>query len=453
MSSPGATDEIAIYSDSPLAKPWAPTDIATKGLAGSQTASIRLAAGLRDLGYTVEVYGHCPRSRWAGVDFLPLEEYDPARPRLATVASRAPELFDIPTASLVRLLWLHDMHYGDRLTAARAEHLHHVLVLSAWHGAYIGASYPYLRPKLRRVPNGVTPELFAGEAPIRRRQVVYSSAPARGLDALLDVWPRVRERVPDAELLYCAPPVYGEGEDEPGREGVRPLGSLSQPQLVQLMRSSLVWAHPSWRAKAGKPFLETSCIGAMEAQAAGCVVVASRVAALGETVRVGRLVSSTPAEDRWADEFADAVVAGLTDPALQQWSQVQGPEAMRGMTWDSASRIVAALIEETAVRSSERERPRPSPSAGYARSVESSGENTATVQPQAELNSRIEVAELRADALQAHQVREGERLKKMADQLQKAERRERKLEERIALLEARSPVTRVTRALRRGRRA
>jgi hypothetical protein len=117
-----------------------------------------------------------------------------------------PELFDRPIAAKHRLLWTHDTDFGDRLTAARLEPVDHVLVLSRWHEQHVAGRYPFARPKLTRIRNGVHLRLLRGRparaAPARRLHVL----PDRGLDVLLELWPRVREQVPDAELAYAYSP-------------------------------------------------------------------------------------------------------------------------------------------------------------------------------------------------------------------------------------------------------
>ncbi|MGH2954879.1 MAG: glycosyltransferase [Thermoanaerobaculia bacterium] len=193
----------------------------------------------------------------------------------------------------------------------------------------------------------------------RELRALYTSSPDRGLDIVLELWPSVRERVPDATLAYCYPEVYERvAEQDPtvaqhrdliaklaDQPGVERLGSLSQPRLAQLMLSSLVWCHPSWATPGACAFHETSCIGAMEAQAAGCWVVASDWGALSETVKVGALVDSEPPGEKWRASFVAEIVRGLTDEETQRYAQTEGPAAVADLTWDGVAKPIARLVK------------------------------------------------------------------------------------------------------------
>lgn len=348
--------DVAIYCG-PGWEPWSPLDIERKGLGGSETAAVRLAEQLSELGYVVTVYAEVEQCSFRDVIFRHHSVFDPLERRDALICSRIPEIADRPLNARVRLLWLHDTDPGDRLTTQRAEPFDHVLCLSRWHRDHLAGMYPFIRGKLRQIRNGITHAYFRlGDEPERRRRVVYTSSPDRGLDYLLEWWPEIRGQVPDAEFAFAYSDVYNRvAQSDPviakhrqrcaelleGLEGVKRLGSLTQPQVANLMRASLVWAHPSWSTPADSPFYETSCIGAMEAQAAGCVVVASDWGALSETVRTGRLVGT----QRWAESFVEEIVDGLTSEKTQAWAQQEGPKAVADLGWDGVAHQVAGLID------------------------------------------------------------------------------------------------------------
>jgi glycosyltransferase involved in cell wall biosynthesis len=357
---------------------WAPQDIEQKGLGGSETAAVRLADALADLGWVVTVYGDVEQGCHSQVVYRHVESYDPLTPRDVLISSRQPELFDRPVNARVKLLWCHDATLGDRLTPERAAHIDKVLVLSAWQQREFEALYPILwrdmprdyssattEGKIVRIRNGIDFEHYTTNGnggkkiPRRQKRVVYASSPDRGLDVLLELWPAIRKRVPKAELAFAYAPVYFEiAEKDPvvgahaqriaqlsKQPGVTSLGSLSQPALAKLMRESLVVAIPSYNTPHNVPFYETSCITAMEAQAAGCAVVASNWGALPETVKVGALIDAEPLSPQWRDCFIEAVVRGLTNKDVQRDAQEKGPQAVADLGWGGVAEQITEIVE------------------------------------------------------------------------------------------------------------
>jgi glycosyltransferase involved in cell wall biosynthesis len=102
--------------------------------------------------------------------------------------------------------------------------------------------------------NAISPafeNLFTAEKSILSRKttppvLAYTSTPYRGLDLLLDAFPRIREQVPGVTLkVFSSMKVYaiGAGEDDARygslyrrcreTEGVEYVGSLPQPQLAE----------------------------------------------------------------------------------------------------------------------------------------------------------------------------------------------------------------------------
>ncbi len=65
-------------------------------------------------------------------------------------------------------------------------------------------------------------------------------------------------------------------------------------------------------------FAETSCITAMEAQAAGCAIVTSKLAALPETVaNAGIMIEGEPGSPAYLDSFSTAVDVFLFSSLLR----------------------------------------------------------------------------------------------------------------------------------------
>ena len=92
--------------------------------------------------------------------------------------------------------------------------------------------------------------------------------------------------------------------------GVQLHGNVLQQELAREYLRSTVFVYSNIVE-------ETFCITAVEAQAAGCPVVASRNSALPETVGdAGFLIDGAPGSPEYVRSFASAVDRLLSDPAL-----------------------------------------------------------------------------------------------------------------------------------------
>jgi glycosyltransferase involved in cell wall biosynthesis len=150
--------------------------------------------------------------------------------------------------------------------------------------------------------------------------LAYTSTPFRGLDVLLEVFPRIRAAIPGTRLkVFSSMKVYqiNEVEDQSQygllyrqcqeMEGVEYIGSLPQPELARELRSVMVLAYPN-------TFAETSCIAVMEAMASGCWVVTSELGALPETTAgFGRLISMETEKKAYNDYFVEETVRVLQE--------------------------------------------------------------------------------------------------------------------------------------------
>jgi glycosyltransferase involved in cell wall biosynthesis len=182
---------------------------------------------------------------------------------------------------------------------------------------------------LRNAPAPSFSGLFAVDANIVSAKpwppiLAYTSTPFRGLDVLLAAMPRIRAAIPGTRLrvyssleTYQVPLArdpYVSLYDQCRRtEGVDYIGGVAQPALAEGLRDVTALAYPN-------RFAETSCISVLEAMAAGCLVVSSRLGALAETAAGYACLLPVPADPaEHAARFADALVDVLRrrhgDPA------------------------------------------------------------------------------------------------------------------------------------------
>lgn len=174
--------------------------------------------------------------------------------------------------------------------------------------------------------NAIAPtfcDRFPDDAPILPQKtqppiLAYTSTPFRGLELLLDVFPRIRQAIPGTRLkVFSSMKVYhyARTEDEAKfgwlyrrcqeMEGVEYVGSVSQPELARQLQSVTLLAYPN-------TFAETSCIAVMEAMASGCWIVTSDLGALPETTAgFAPLVSIAPSWESYKEHFTREAIALL----------------------------------------------------------------------------------------------------------------------------------------------
>jgi UDP-glucose:(glucosyl)LPS alpha-1,2-glucosyltransferase len=190
-----------------------------------------------------------------------------------------------------RILWLHDMPL-ERETGflrdpqKRAQFTGFVCVSHFQANVYNQLfSVPF--DQITVLQNAIEP--FEPYQPRKsdRIRLIYHTTPHRGLGLLVPVFEHLAELHPDIELdVYSSFSIYGwPGSDRPYLElfdrcrahpRIRYHGAQENSIVRQVLRETDIFAYPSVWA-------ETSCIAAIEAMAAGCLVVCSSLAALPET--------------------------------------------------------------------------------------------------------------------------------------------------------------------------
>jgi glycosyltransferase involved in cell wall biosynthesis len=192
-----------------------------------------------------------------------------------------------------RILWLHDLvgdpevaHLADETSRNRFDQLVFVSN-SQFQSYYQGLGVPYeksvvLRNAIEPISQDITKP---NDGTIR---LIYHTTPHRGLELLIPVFTHLVQEFPNLHLdVYSSFKIYGwDQKDLPYQKlfdecnahpNITYHGTVSNAEVRQALQKAHIFAYPSiW--------LETSCISAIEAMSAGCLVVCSDLGALPETV-------------------------------------------------------------------------------------------------------------------------------------------------------------------------
>jgi len=157
------------------------------------------------------------------------------------------------------------------------------------HWNYEKYRYKFNIPESQSVvlPNAIE-EIENKKKPTDKINLIYHTTPWRGLEVLLNVFERLNLK--NVNLNVCSSTIiYGKHFFEisdkkyekiyqrcKDMKNVNYLGYQKHEELIKLLQQTHIFAYPSC-------WIETSCISAIEAMAAGCQVVTSNLGALYET--------------------------------------------------------------------------------------------------------------------------------------------------------------------------
>lgn len=351
----------------PSPEPWSPLTALETGIGGSETAAIHMSRELALMEHEVVVYARVPTPCSDVVGVNPGDVVHPKygnQPKYGNVvlwnsymefepgevecdlfiSSRQPEARrQLAPKCSQAWLWMHDLHCGSDWDNAISDY-DKVLCLSSWARERFLLYYPAVDPsKVVQTSNGLDLTRFQGrkseglrpEAGFQHRitpagsgfplRVTWSSSPDRGLDRLLDFWPKIYERYGAGSTLHVyygfdtwkkMATIHGQlgnlnriklFEDRLASmscQGVVFHGRRGQQEIADSYLRSQLWLYPT-------SFEEVSCITAMEAQAAGCKIVCTRCGALPETAPGAWLVDPTMNEEVYKRKFLEAVHEAL----------------------------------------------------------------------------------------------------------------------------------------------
>ena len=309
--------------------PVQPSDLTTKGLGGNETGMILSTRVLAARGHDVRVYADCPHVEDSGVQWRALtelaeDEYRDVIIFWVRTKRMEPGRFNAPVRAAKLGLktpnesLIHQVGAGDiNLLIAFSDFQRNLYIKNV--GYPTDAAWVV-------TADGLDTSDYANQRPKVPGRFLHAANPRRGLQPLLDMWPAIHEAHPDAELFIASSHLLrGITVEEDLRRagalyerakamashGVHYLGRLAKPDLIELQLTAQFYLYPT-------TYPETCCIAAMEAAAAGAVIVCSPAGALPDRVIdgvTGCLIEGDPADTDVAQAFVDIITALRADPA------------------------------------------------------------------------------------------------------------------------------------------
>lgn len=347
-----------------------------RGLGGSESAIIRISEELAKIGFSVTVYNDCTSDdshpgAYNGVVYRPLHEannestpfYD------ITIVSRSIKAvahnWKICQQSRFVALYMHDTfcegdnEIEDLILQGR---INEIFTLTDWHTAYVThadhgkrRNFDILKNHIYQTRNGIG-NMNPGWIDVREKDpnlFVFNASVTKGMVPLVkDIWPWVKQRIPDAKLTiiggyYKFRDAAGPDQQEKdwtelalqhGKD-INFTGVIKQQEISEILRRSSFMIYP-----AGFP--ETFGISTLEALAHNVPLITCRFGALEETaIDIASYKIPYPVEPNWSlpwlnkehqiNVFVDAVMYAYNNKYLHQQKMYACNQVKDICTWDT----------------------------------------------------------------------------------------------------------------------
>ena len=278
---------------------WNYTYTLNNALGGSEKAVAYLSKCFpKD--YTIYISGHVENETIDNIHYIHLDELTNlinSIPFHTVIVSRYISFYDMfPTCSFYQsFIWAHDnllLPYGSNLNDIQLlkkweNYINGCICLTEWHHNLFLERYPILKNKITIINNGIDLDSFpsiTNNYKIKNR-FIYTSRPERGLNNLLNLWPQILEKIPDATLTISCYVTFPSNQDgkllkniiDANPNTIRYLGKLNTEKLYEEMSKAEFWLYPThWS--------ETSCITALEMLMSEVICLYYPVAGLTNTM-------------------------------------------------------------------------------------------------------------------------------------------------------------------------
>jgi hypothetical protein len=173
------------------------------------------------------------------------------------------------------------------------------ICLTEWHKTNIKNMYKDIidETKIRVINNGINTENFKPDLEFdsckHENSFVYTSSSDRGLSRILELWPEILNKFPNATLNICSYLSFPNSqEDEEMNQtiqkysgSIKHLGKLNEKELLELTKQSQYWLYPLKGH-------ETSCITALEMLLSEVICIYYPITGLADTIGMNGIKTS-----------------------------------------------------------------------------------------------------------------------------------------------------------------
>ncbi len=296
---------------------WSGENIKTTGVGGSETYIIEMAKYLSQTNYFGEVIVFCntpnkEEKKFEGTRYIHLDyyyEFINTTYVNTVIISRYSEYLPVTIKGFSENIYVvvHDLTTSGRIIP-KSPKIKQIFCLTEWHTNYFTSFFSDYKSITTHLYYGIDEINFRQNINKIKNKFIYSSFPNRGLLQLLELWPHIFNKYPDATLyIYTDVNNAWSNNVEPDKLnkiknllhqysdkfGIFYKGWVSKKELADSWATADIWFYPC-------TFQETFCLTALEAAISKTFVVTNGLAALQNTVsNRGIIIEGDPTTDEW----------------------------------------------------------------------------------------------------------------------------------------------------------
>ena len=337
---------------------WNISYLKENALGGSEKAAIYVITELSKIlpdDWKIYVCGGVGAEKVDNIEFIDDSELNSlitTTPFYSLIVSRWITFFDLhPDTSFYKsYVWAHDLFFfteessfnnlkANQILSRWDKNITKYVCLTEWHKNLFQNTYPIIKDKIILNNNGITPEIFPKDVKKKPNSFIYTSRAERGLSVLLNLWPQILEKIPDATLNIASyvdfPLDYG-GQPEmkkfiDSNSSITHLGKLKTSELYDLMAESEYWLYPC-------VFNETSCITALEMLMSEVICLYYPSAGLTDTM------SDFGIQLKPGNEIETLMSLTEESEALKSSMRFKGKEYATKCSWENRAKVWKNII-------------------------------------------------------------------------------------------------------------
>jgi len=298
------------------------------GTGGAELALITLCELWHNRGDEVILYNNPRMKDGSPFEQRKIVDFDPDEDRDVLIVFRSTNIKAINAKGL-RIWWSCDQFATGNFAQFR-QFVHKVVLISPTHDDYFKRVYGINDGIVIDLPVRVWEYEGKNIEKVKNR-FIFTSVPARGLNTMLEIWPRIRQEIPDASLVITSDyRLWGCGRGNElflgkalGLDGVQYLGAVTRPRLVEEQLKAELNAYTC-------NYEELFCIAIAESQVAGEYTITPQIGAL-KTTNMNMFVHDDPETPQGKGSFVSSII----------WACNEERELVRGFTEASSNKAKA----------------------------------------------------------------------------------------------------------------